>query len=186
MHFPWEVPYKCWLSILLLKKSQSFISTTASISALFWTPNLQLQKQENEQKSPARLSQLRSPPPFFAFLGPHLWHMEVPRLGVESELQLPAYTAATATSDLSCVCDLHHTAHSNGKSLTQWARPGIKPVFSLILSTLGTTKPQWELPHSLFFIQFHVSDFHQFVFHLTSFFSASCIMLLIPSSEYFI
>ena len=22
----------------------------------------------------------------FVFLGPHLWHMEVPRLGVESEL----------------------------------------------------------------------------------------------------
>ena len=23
---------------------------------------------------------------YFCFLGPHLWHMEVPRLGVESEL----------------------------------------------------------------------------------------------------
>ena len=23
---------------------------------------------------------------FFVFLGPHLWHMEVPRLGIESEL----------------------------------------------------------------------------------------------------
>jgi len=23
---------------------------------------------------------------FLSFLGPHLWHMEVPRLGVESEL----------------------------------------------------------------------------------------------------
>ena len=34
--------------------------------------------------------------PFF-FVGPRLWHMEVPRLGVESELQLPAYTTATAT-----------------------------------------------------------------------------------------
>ena len=29
------------------------------------------------------------PPLFFVFLGPHLWHMEVPRLGVELELQLP-------------------------------------------------------------------------------------------------
>ena len=28
---------------------------------------------------------------FFVFLGPHLWHMEVPRLGVQSELQLLAY-----------------------------------------------------------------------------------------------
>ena len=33
--------------------------------------------------------------------------MEVPGLGVESELQLPAYTTATATQDLSRVCDLH-------------------------------------------------------------------------------
>ena len=37
-------------------------------------------------------------------------HMEVPRLGVESELQLPAYTIATATRDPSCVCDLHHSS----------------------------------------------------------------------------
>ena len=28
----------------------------------------------------------------FCCLGPHLWHREVPRLGVESKLQLPAYT----------------------------------------------------------------------------------------------
>ena len=33
---------------------------------------------------------------FFFFLRPHLQHMEVPRLGVELELQLPAYPAATA------------------------------------------------------------------------------------------
>ena len=32
--------------------------------------------------------------------------MEVPRLGVESELQLLAYTTAAATPDLSCICDL--------------------------------------------------------------------------------
>ena len=33
--------------------------------------------------------------------------MEVPRLGVESELQPPAYTTATAMLDPSCICDLH-------------------------------------------------------------------------------
>ena len=33
--------------------------------------------------------------PFF-FLGPHWWHMEVPRLGVKLEIQLLAYTTATA------------------------------------------------------------------------------------------
>ena len=34
--------------------------------------------------------------------------MEIPRLGVESELQLPACATATAKPDLSLVCDLHH------------------------------------------------------------------------------
>ena len=36
---------------------------------------------------------------FSAFLGLCLQHVEVPRLGVESELQLPAYTTATARPD---------------------------------------------------------------------------------------
>ena len=34
--------------------------------------------------------------------------MEVSRLGVESELQLPAYTTTTATQDPSRICKLHH------------------------------------------------------------------------------
>ena len=46
----------------------------------------------------------------FCFLGPHPRHMEVPRLGVELELQLLAYITATATRDLSSVCDLHHSS----------------------------------------------------------------------------
>ena len=37
----------------------------------------------------------------FSFLGMHLWQIEVPGLGVESELQVLGYTTATATSDLS-------------------------------------------------------------------------------------
>ena len=45
---------------------------------------------------------------FFWFLGPLLRHMEVLRLGVELELQLPAYAMATATPDLSHVFKLHH------------------------------------------------------------------------------
>ena len=35
---------------------------------------------------------------------------EVPRLGVKSELQPQAYATATATWDLSHVCDLHHSS----------------------------------------------------------------------------
>ena len=47
---------------------------------------------------------------FFVFLGLHPQHMEIPGLGVELELQLPAYTRATATPDPSHVCDLHHSS----------------------------------------------------------------------------
>ena len=45
------------------------------------------------------------------FLGPHLQHMEVLRLLVESELelqlQLQAYATTMTTPDLSRICDLH-------------------------------------------------------------------------------
>ena len=46
---------------------------------------------------------------YYFFLWPHLCHMEVPRLGVEGELQLPACTTDTARQDLSHICDLHHS-----------------------------------------------------------------------------
>ena len=46
----------------------------------------------------------------FAFFGLHLQHMEITRLGVKSKPQLPAYTTATATQDLSCICNLHHSS----------------------------------------------------------------------------
>ena len=45
----------------------------------------------------------------FVFLGPHLWHMEVPRLRVKLELRLLAYTAATAMPGAKCICDLCHS-----------------------------------------------------------------------------
>ena len=51
--------------------------------------------------------------------------MEVPGLGTESELQLPPYTIAIPTSDLSSIC--------NPGSLTHWAMPGIEPASSWIL-----------------------------------------------------
>ena len=36
--------------------------------------------------------------------------MEGPRLGVQSELQLPAYPTGTAMQDPSHICDLHHSS----------------------------------------------------------------------------
>ena len=51
----------------------------------------------------------------FVFLGPHLQHMGParPRLWVQSELQLPAYTRATAMEDPSCISDLHHSSRQH-------------------------------------------------------------------------
>ena len=46
------------------------------------------------------------------FLGTHLWHMEVPRLAVELELQQPAYTKATAMWILATSAT-YPTAHGN-------------------------------------------------------------------------
>ena len=55
----------------------------------------------------------------FCFLGPHLWHMKVPRLGIKLELQLLASTTATATQDPSHICDPHHSS---------WQRQILNPV----------------------------------------------------------
>ena len=46
---------------------------------------------------------------FFCFLRPHLQHMEV---GVKLELQMLVYATAiaTATRDVSGICDLHHSS----------------------------------------------------------------------------
>ena len=47
---------------------------------------------------------------FFSFLGPYPCYIEVPRLGIKLELQLPSYTTATSTWHLSRFCDLHHNS----------------------------------------------------------------------------
>ena len=78
----------------------------------------------------------------FGLFGLVLQHMEVPRLGVESELRLPAY--ATATGDLSHICNLHCSFQQH-RSLTNRARPGIEPASSGILVGFVPTEPRWEL-----------------------------------------
>lgn len=45
---------------------------------------------------------------FFLLLLPHLQQIEIPRLSTESELWLPASTAATAMQALSCIYNLCH------------------------------------------------------------------------------
>ena len=78
------------------------------------------------------------------FLGTHPQHMEVPRLGVQSELQPPTYTRATATPDPSRVCGLHHS------SWLCWilnplieARDGTHNL--MVPSQIHFRVPRWEL-----------------------------------------
>ena len=47
---------------------------------------------------------------FLPFFGLLPRHVDVPRLGVELELQPPAYARATETSNPSHICDLHHSS----------------------------------------------------------------------------
>ena len=56
--------------------------------------------------------------------------MEVPRLGVESELQL----LATATWDLSHICDLHH-------SIWKVPKLGVKSELQLLATAIATWDP---------------------------------------------
>ena len=82
----------------------------------------------------------------FFFLGPHPRQMEVPRLGVESDLQPPAYTTATATEDPSCICNLHHGSRQRWiLNPSSGARDPTES--SWILVRFPTTEPQWELPN---------------------------------------
>ena len=61
----------------------------------------------------------------FCFLGLHPRRTEIPRLEIESELQLLAYTTAIAMWDLSCACDLHHSSgQSQILNLLSKARDG--------------------------------------------------------------
>ena len=77
---------------------------------------------------------------FFYFLGLQLWHMEIPRLGDESVLQLSAYATATAMPDLSHVWDLRHSSRQS-QILTHWVRPGIEPATSWFLIRFISTAP---------------------------------------------
>ena len=69
----------------------------------------------------------------FCFLGPDLWHIEVPRLGVNAELHLPAYTPATQPCKIRAASATYIMAHGNSGALTHLWRPAIKPASSWIL-----------------------------------------------------
>ena len=76
---------------------------------------------------------------------------EVPRLGVQLELQLPAYITTTATPDLSCVFDLCHSSCKHrilnplSEARDQTHNPMAPRWFHFHCATMGT-------PNSVLFI----------------------------------
>jgi len=68
------------------------------------------------------------------FLGLHPWHMEIPRLGVESELQLPACATATATWDPSLIFDPYHSS---------WQHRILNPLTEARGQTSNLMAPSW-------------------------------------------
>ena len=79
----------------------------------------------------------------------HLRHMEVPRLGAELELQLPAYATATATWDPSLICDLHHSS---------WQHQILNPLSKAKDPTCNLMVPSW--------IRFHCTTMGTPIFRL--------------------
>ena len=105
----------------------------------------------------------------FCFLWSYPRHMEVLRPGTESELQLPSYTTAIATWDLSHICYLHHSSQqhwmlnplSEARDATSifmdtdwihywWATMGtmetyifLKHIFLSFINTSGREFPLW-------------------------------------------
>ena len=58
--------------------------------------------------------------------------MDVPRLGVEPELQLLAYTTTIAMQDASHICNLHHSSQQR-QIFNPLIKAGIEPAYSWIL-----------------------------------------------------
>ena len=83
---------------------------------------------------------------FFVFLGPHPWHMQVPRLGVESAV-VPSRSPQQYQIWASSVT--YTTARGNPGSLTHWASPGIEPASSWLSVRFVFAEPHQELPPRL-------------------------------------
>ena len=84
--------------------------SSSSVASIYWAalPNLGTARGKyckRWKKCPAPRALLRTFF-FFFFSGPHLVHVEVPKLGVTLELLLLAYTMVTATTDPSHICNL--------------------------------------------------------------------------------
>ena len=86
--------------------------------------------------------------------------MEVPRLGVELEWQLPAYTTTTATAkcQIQVASASYTTACSKAQTLTHWVRSGIEPESSQTLARFLTHGATAETSASIFLLSPNLSS----------------------------
>ena len=100
----------------------------------------------------------------FVFLGLHLWCMEAPRPGVQSELHLLAYTTATAMPHPSRICNLHHSSRQHqilnplSEARDQTRNPMVPSRIFFCCTTMGTPLP---LLPSLCALNFTLSVFYK-------------------------
>jgi len=98
----------------------------------------------------------------FCLLGSCAWHMEVPRLGVLSELQPPATTTAIGTQDLSHICELYHSSQQCQILNPLSEARGQTHVLIGYWSGSLTTEPWRELQSTLYLLCKSLSIMHSF------------------------
>ena len=84
---------------------------------------------------------------YFCLLSLHQWHVEVPRLG--DLIRAVAAGLLPQQHQIQVFSVTYTIAQGNARSLTHWARPGIKPATSRFLVRFIYAVPQW--PRALFF-----------------------------------
>ena len=87
--------------------------------------------------------------------------MEVPELGAETKLQLPAYATATTTPDLSHICDVC-CCLCQRQILNPLSEAGDR-THILSETTLGSAEPQWERQYWVNLIVMVPKDLEKFV-----------------------
>ena len=114
----------------------------------------------------------------------YLQHMEVPRLGVESELQLLAYATATAIQDPRHVCNLHHSSWQH-QIPDPLSKARIKPEFLMDTSQIRLYHATTETLAVTFLIHHATAgtfnlDFNLFFFTSTSLFIFNMLKCFYP------
>ena len=110
--------------------------------------------------------------------------MEVPRLGVKSQLQLSAYATATATRDQAASAT-YTTAHGNATFLTQLSKARDQTHPHGCQVGFVTTEPQRELQNLYFSLNSHVCFKGKYTWNLCFFSACLQDLFVICSSQYF-